>query len=71
MHTGQLKFYNFDRGYGFIRNDMGADDFVHASQLQLSGINPAVLQDGKSRFSYEVGTGKNGKTQATDLQLID
>ena len=74
MHTNQgvLKFYNVEKGYGFIQNDAGGiDDFVHASNLQRSGINPAVLRDGESRLAYETEPSKNGRTQAVDLQLLD
>ena len=71
-HQGTLKFFNHERGFGFLHNDAGGvDDFVHASSLQKCGINPATLEDGKSRFAYETEPARNGKTQAVDLQLLD
>ena len=71
-HQGTLKFFNLERGYGFIKNDAGGiDDFVHVEQLKRSGINVELLKHGMTRFAYETETGKNGKNQAVDLQLID
>jgi CspA family cold shock protein len=72
VNTGTLKFYNAERGYGFVKNDAGGiDDFVHVEQLKRSGINVELLKDGVTRFAYETETGKNGKNHAVDLQLID
>lgn len=45
MSTGVVKWFNGEKGFGFIKPDQGGDDvFVHASALQNSGL--ADLQDG-------------------------
>jgi cold shock protein len=57
--TGTVKFFNFDKGYGFITPDAGgADIFVHVSALQSSGISD--LAQGQ-RISFEVEADRRGK----------
>jgi CspA family cold shock protein len=70
VHTGSLKFFKPDAGYGFISNDANGEDFLHASELRLAGIDPHTLQGGE-RFSYEVAPGRNGKTQAVNVTSLD
>lgn len=66
MNTGTVKFFNYDRGYGFISNDAGgADAFVHISAVEAAGL-PGLNKD--ERVSYELETGKNGKISAVSLQ---
>jgi CspA family cold shock protein len=66
MATGTVKFFNYDKGYGFISNDDGGNDaFVHVSAVEASGMN-TLNKD--QRVSYEVETDKNGKTAAVNLQ---
>ncbi|MBZ7924893.1 cold-shock protein [Ensifer adhaerens] len=59
MATGKVKFFNADKGYGFITPDAGGTDvFVHVSALQYGDI----LKEGQT-VSYDLGqdrrTGKN------------
>jgi cold shock CspA family protein len=70
IHRGTLRFWN-EKGWGFITNDAGGSDFLHASALRQSGINQDTLQDGITRFSYDVEPGKGDKTQACNVELID
>ncbi len=66
MAIGTIKFFNTDRGYGFITNDAGGPDaFVHISAVQRAGMT--TLTEGQ-KLSYELETGTNGKTSAIDLQ---
>jgi CspA family cold shock protein len=66
MPTGTVKFFNYDRGYGFITNeDGGADTFVHVSAVEAAGL-PSLNKD--ERISYQLETGANGKTSAVSLQ---
>jgi CspA family cold shock protein len=66
MATGTVKFFNYDKGYGFISNDDGGNDaFVHVSAVEASGMN-TLNKD--QRVSYEVETDKNGKSAAVNLQ---
>jgi cold shock protein len=64
--TGTVKFFNYDRGYGFISNDAGgADAFVHVSAVEAAGL-PGLNKD--ERVSYELETNAQGKTSAINLQ---
>lgn len=68
MSNGTVKWFNATKGYGFIQPEDGAQDvFVHISALQNSSISD--LQDGQ-KVSYELETGKNGKTSAVNLSLV-
>ncbi|MCL4068162.1 cold-shock protein [Pseudomonas sp. GX19020] len=68
MATGTVKWFNSDKGYGFIQPDAGGGDiFVHITAVQAAGIRD--LSDGQ-KISYEPETGRNGKTSAINLQLI-
>jgi CspA family cold shock protein len=65
MPIGTVKFYNADKGYGFIApEDGGKDSFVHVSAVQAAGMH-SLNKD--QRLSYEVETGRNGKESATNL----
>jgi CspA family cold shock protein len=60
-----VKFFNNDRGYGFITNEAGGKDaFVHISAVERSGM--AGLREGQ-KISYELETGRDGKVSATNL----
>lgn len=57
--TGTVKFFNGDKGYGFIRPDDGSRDvFVHVSAVTSSGLG--TLNEGQ-RISFEVEPDKRGK----------
>ncbi len=65
MPTGTVKFFNNDRGYGFITNEEGGKDaFVHISAVERSGMSS--LREGQ-KLSYELETGRDGKTSAVNL----
>ena len=66
MTTGTVKFFNDGKGYGFIAPDGGGNDaFVHISAVQSAGM-PTLDQN--QRVSYELETGRNGRTSAVSLQ---
>ncbi len=66
MVVGTVKFFNYDRGYGFISNDSGgADAFVHISAVEAAGL-PGLNKD--QRVNYEVETDAQGKTSAVNLK---
>jgi CspA family cold shock protein len=66
MTTGTVKFFNYDRGYGFISDDSGGPDaFVHISAVEAAGM-PGLNKD--ERVSYELETGTGGKSSAVNLQ---
>ena len=67
MIKGTVKFFNSGRGYGFIApDDGGKDAFVHISALESAGITE--LAEGQ-KVTYELETGQDGKTKATNLQI--
>lgn len=66
MAIGKVKFFNANKGFGFIQPDDGSRDvFVHVSALERAGISS--LQEGQ-KVSFEV-TNDRGKPAATNLQL--
>lgn len=68
MPTGTVKFFNVDKGFGFIKPEGGGSDvFVHASQVQRAGL--PQLQEGM-RVAFEVVSGRNGKSEAANLRLL-
>jgi len=68
--TGTVKFFNSDKGFGFITPDDGSKDvFVHISAVEQSGMQG--LQDGQ-KVSFETEPDKHGKgPKAIDLQTED
>lgn len=66
MPTGIVKFFNTDKGYGFIENEDGSGDiFVHISAVERAGMSTLNKEQ---RVAFEPETGKNGKTSAVNLQ---
>jgi CspA family cold shock protein len=66
MPTGTVKFFNTDKGYGFISNEDGSGDaFVHITAVERSGM-PSLNKD--QRVSYELETDQRGKTSAVNLK---
>lgn len=66
MPVGTVKFFNTDKGYGFIAPDEGGGDaFVHISAVERAGM--ATL-DKDQRVRYELETDRRGKTSATQLE---
>lgn len=68
MPTGTVKWFNVEKGYGFIQPDDGsADAFVHISAVERSGMR--VLVEGQ-QVEYELGMSRQGKPAAQDLKVI-
>tara|TARA_B100001250_G_scaffold403908_1_gene419063 strand:+ start:619 stop:822 length:204 start_codon:yes stop_codon:yes gene_type:complete len=67
MPTGKIKWFNPNKGYGFIANDDGGKDvFLHISALEEAGIN--TLQEGEA-VSFEIGESR-GKENATNIKKV-
>lgn len=65
MPIGKVKFFNQDKGYGFIEpEEGGSDSFVHISAVQAAGMT-TLKED--QRLSYDVEQGRNGKASAINL----
>ena len=66
MITGTVKFFNEDKGYGFIAPEYGGSDaFVHISAVERAGMRTLTKDQ---RVSYELETDRRGKTSAVNLQ---
>jgi CspA family cold shock protein len=66
MAIGTVKWFNSQKGYGFIQPDDGSKDvFVHISAVERSGIG--YLNEGQ-KISYEVERGRDGKSSAVALK---
>jgi cold shock protein len=67
MATGTVKWFNSQKGYGFIQPDDGGKDvFVHISAVERAGMNE--LAEGQ-KVKYEVAMDR-GKAAATNLSLV-
>ena len=66
MAIGIVKFFNADKGYGFIQPEGGGNDaFVHITAVQAAGMSTL---DRDQRVNYELETDRRGKTSAVNLQ---
>lgn len=66
MPTGKIKFFDADRGFGFISGDDGAQVFLHASALPQDVTNPRP----GTRVDYGVADGRKGP-QALSVSVLD
>ncbi len=67
MAEGTVKWFNPDKGYGFISREDGDDLFVHYSEIQMEGFK--TLEEGQA-VSFEITTGQNGKLQASNVRKL-
>lgn len=67
MAKGTVKWFNTEKGYGFIAPESGGKDvFVHIRALQRSGLD--TLAENQT-VSYEEETGRDGRTSAGNVEL--
>lgn len=66
MATGTVKFFNNDKGYGFITQDSGPDVFVHFSNIVAEGYKS--LEEGQL-VEFEISPGRKGD-EATEVRVI-
>jgi len=67
MATGTVKWFNTEKGYGFIAPDTGGKDiFVHISAVERSGLTG--LPDNQ-KVTFDVEAGRDGRESATNLSL--
>lgn len=66
MITGTVKFFNADKGYGFIQPEDGSGDaFVHISAVEAAGLRTL---DREQRVNYELENDSSGRASAVNLQ---
>ncbi|HXQ66676.1 MAG: cold-shock protein [Alphaproteobacteria bacterium] len=69
MSVGTVKWFNATKGYGFIQPEDGSKDvFVHISAVQRAGLQG--LREGQ-KVKYELMMGRNGKSSAENLSVLD
>lgn len=69
MNTGTVKWFNADKGYGFISNDDGSEDvFVHFSAIMIDGFK-ALNEGQKVVFDTEADPKNSAKMRAVNVRL--
>ena len=64
--TGKVKWFNAEKGYGFIEREDGGDVFVHFSAIQSEGFK--TLEEGQA-VEFDVGQGNRGEQAANVVRL--
>ncbi|MFR7528724.1 MAG: cold-shock protein [Anaerostipes hadrus] len=67
MSNGTVKWFNAEKGYGFISQESGDDVFVHFSAIQGKGFK--TLEEGQN-VSFEIEDGPRGKQASNVTKLI-
>jgi CspA family cold shock protein len=68
MSVGTVKWFNAQKGYGFIQPEDGSKDvFVHISALERAGMSN--LREG-DKLSYDIEAGQQGKVSAVNLKQV-
>ena len=68
MNKGKVKWFNKDKGYGFIEpENKRGDIFVHISEVERLGVS--TLENDQS-ISYDTQERRDGKSSAVNLQLL-
>lgn len=67
MAQGTVKWFNPEKGYGFISQEGGEDLFVHWSEIQMDGYK--TLDEG-APVEFEVTQSDNGKLQASNVTKL-
>lgn len=67
MALGTVKWFNSEKGYGFIATDGGPDVFVHHSAIQMDGYRTLLEGD---RVEFEVRAGRDGRDQADNVTRL-
>jgi CspA family cold shock protein len=64
---GTVKWFNSEKGYGFIAAADGPDVFVHYSAIQMDGFRTLAEGD---KVEFEVQAGRDGRSQASDVRRV-
>ena len=69
MATGSVKWFNSQKGFGFIQPDSGwRDVFLHISAVERAGISN--LAEGQ-KVTFDIQRGRDGRESAENLQLAE
>jgi CspA family cold shock protein len=66
LATGTVKFFNNEKGFGFISREQGDDVFVHFSNIQGTGFK--TLQEGQ-QVEFDVAPGRKGE-EAQNVRVV-
>ena len=66
MATGTVKFFNAEKGFGFISREQGEDVFVHFSNIQGDGYK--TLEEGQN-VEFDVAPGRKGE-EAQNVRVV-
>jgi len=66
LATGIVKWFNAEKGYGFISREGGPDVFVHYSAIQMPGYR--TLEEGQN-VEFDIGPGKKGE-EAQNVRIV-
>ena len=69
MTVGAVKWFDPQRGFGWVTSDGGGDVFLHAQELSRGGVDPKGVQAGQ-RISFEIVV-RGGRTRAADIAVIE
>jgi CspA family cold shock protein len=67
LAVGTVKWFNSEKGYGFIASDGGPDVFVHYSAIQMDGFRTLAEGD---RVEFDVQAGRDGRSQAAEVRKV-
>lgn len=67
MNKGTVKWFNAQKGYGFITNEAGEDVFVHFSAINADGFK--TLEEGQ-QVTFDTVSDDNGKIRATNVSIV-
>jgi cold shock protein len=69
--TGTIKFWNKDKGFGYIvSDDDGPDMFLHTSKVTDGRIFEASIRN-KIRIQYDVGEARDGRKMAVNVEVVE
>jgi CspA family cold shock protein len=67
MAEGTVKWFNSEKGYGFIAAEPGPDVFVHHSTIDMDGFRTLAEGD---RVTFELTAGRDGRNQAASVRKV-
>ena len=68
MAQGKVKWFNGEKGYGFISMEVSDDLFVHYSEIQMDGYK-TLKED--QLVEFEIVDGNDGKLQAVNVKVVE